>query len=247
MGLNRIKSSKPLFPDNVGFHNSNLSQTVSRLEKGSGYRDLSTICVIPTRGVIPAKVCTALWNLSSPMNGKFFKFCVEGKEVGQAYQEAVEMILANTELSKWKYMLTVEEDNLPPPDGLLKLYEHMDKFDAIGGIYWTKGPAGNPMIYGNPQEMPKDFKPQLPIPDAIQPCNGLGMGFTLFKISMFRKLREKGVTIFFKTLQEYDGTGMKLMTQDLFFFQQAGLHGFKFASDNRVKVGHYDIENDQIW
>jgi hypothetical protein len=243
-----MKSKIP-YPVEIGRHNANLSQTVARLEKGGSYKDLSTICVIPTRGVIPAKVCTAIWNLQSQMNGKFFKFTVEGKEVGQAYNEAVEMILNNAELSKWKYLLTLEEDNLPPPDGLLKLYESMDKYDAVGGLYFTKGFSGMPMIYGSPTEFPKDFKPQVPVPDAVQPCNGLGMGFTLFKISMFKKLRDRGVCPpFFKTVQEYEpGIGAKLMTQDLFFFQLAGREGFSFASDNRVKVGHLDVETGEIW
>ena len=155
--------------------------------RGQSYKDLSTVCVIPTRGSIPAKVCTALWGLMQPMNQRFYRICVEKAEVGDAYNEAVAAILANPELSKWKYMLTIESDNLPPPDGLLKLYESMDKFDAVSGLYWTKGEAGQPMIYGRPDEMPKTFMPQLPIAEHGVAVNGLGMGFTLFKITMFQE------------------------------------------------------------
>ena len=75
----------------------------------------------------------------APMNQKFTRFFVVGMEVGEAYSVAVEQILSNPEFSKWKYVLTLEEDNLPPQDGLLKLYENMNKFDVIGGLYWTKG------------------------------------------------------------------------------------------------------------
>lgn len=240
--------SKIPYPKLEGHHNSNLPNSIVRLEKGGAYKDLSTVCVIPTRDSLPAKVCTALWNLITPMNGKFFKFIVEGKEVGEAYNEAVEMILGHPDLSKWKYFLTVESDNLPPPDGLLKLYENMDKYDAIGGLYWTKGEGGQPMIYGDPKEMPKNFRPQIPVPETVQECNGLGMGFTLFKISMFKKLRDLGVKTFFKTVQEFEyGKGTSLGTQDLFFFGMAGKEGFRFASDNRVKVGHLDVSNGIIW
>ena len=35
-------------------------------------------------------------------------------------------------------------------------------------------------------------------------------------------------------------------TQDLKLFENAGKLGYKFACDSRVKVGHYDIENDQM-
>jgi hypothetical protein len=227
-----------------GRHNADLAASCARLDKGQTYKDLSTICLIPTRGVIPAKVCLSLWNLMSPMNQKFFRHIIEGKEVGDAYNEAVGMILDNPELSKWKYILTAEEDNLPPPDGLLKLYESMDKYDAVGGLYWTKGEGGQPMIYGNPAEMPKNFIPQRPIPDSVQECNGLGMGFTLFKLSMFKKVPKP----WFKTLQEHKhGEGGRAATQDLFFFQKAALEGFRFASDNRVKVGHLDPTTGEIW
>ena len=145
------------------------------------------------------------------------------------------MILGHPELKNWKYLLTLEEDNIPPPDGLLKLYEGIGKYDAIGGLYWTKGEGGMPMIYGDPKEMPRNYRPQVPQLDKVQECNGLGMGFTLFKISMFKKVEKP----WFKTLQN--------MTQDLFFFDKAAKDGFRFAVDNRVKVGHMDPTSGMIW
>lgn len=164
-------------------------------------------------------------------------------EVGDAYNTAVELILNHPELSTWKYMLTLEEDNMPPPDGLLKLLETIPGHGAVGGLYWTKGEEGQPMIYGNPQGI-LNFIPQLPIPDQIQECNGLGMGFTLFDIDMFRNVESP----WFKTRQEYTpGEGVAMYTQDLYFFEKAKKAGYKMASDNRVKVGHLDVENDFIW
>ena len=68
----------------------------------------------------------------APMNQKFIRTFVIGMEVGAAYTQAIEQILANPVLRNWKYILTLEEDNMPPPDGLLKLYESMDKFDVVG-------------------------------------------------------------------------------------------------------------------
>lgn len=227
---------------NEGKNNANLQGSIDRLVKGNSYKNSSTIMVLPTRGVIPAKVCMALWGLMIPMNQPFFRHVIEGKEVGEAYNDAVNLILDHPDLSKWKYMLTVEEDNIPPPDGLLKLIESIDKYDAVGGLYWTKGDGtGQPMIYGDPKEFPKNFRPQVPIPNTVQECNGLGMGLTLFRISMFKELRKKGVTTFFKTVQNYQhGVGASVGTQDLFFFQLAAKEGYRFASDNRCLVGHLD-------
>lgn len=227
-----------------GWNNQHLDLARGRLIRGDTYKDLSTVCLVPTRGMIPAKVVQSWLGLASPMNQKFTRIFLENLEVADAYNAGVEMVLSHPELSKWKFILTLEEDNCPPPDGLLRLYESMKHFDAVGGLYWVKGEQGQPMIYGNPQEMPKNFVPQLPIPDAIQPCNGLGMGFTLFKTAMFKQMPKP----WFRTVQDYTpGVGMSAGTQDLYFFGEAAKQGFKFASDNRVRVGHWDASAGVMW
>jgi hypothetical protein len=229
---------------NAGRNNLDLELSRGRLIKGGTYRDLSTVAVIPTRGVIPVKIVQSWMGMATPMNQKFTRIFVEKMEVGHAYNAGVEMILANPVLSQWKYMLTIEEDNAPPPDGLLKLYESIDKFDAVSGLYWTKGDHGQPMIYGDPQSMPKSFIPQVPIPESDQACNGIGMGFALFRIDLFKKVPKP----WFRTLQEMvPGQGMAAATQDLYFCQEAAKYGARFAVDNRVRVGHYDVATDTMW
>ena len=102
------------------------------------------------------------------------------------------------------------------------------------------------MIYGNPTEMPKSFIPQVPVPDTVQECNGLGMGFNLFRLKMFKD--SKLPKPYFKTLVEHTpGIGTKMFTQDLYFYTNAGQLGYKFACDTRVKVGHFSSEEDIVW
>lgn len=239
--------SKPqiLVPDNKGIHNA--SDYASRLEKSKAYRDLSTVIICPTRGVIPARIVQSWQGMMRPMNQKVIgPIFMSGMEVGEAYNEAIKMILENPELSKYKFILTIEEDNACEPDGLLKLYESIDEYDAVGGLYFTKGPDGAPMCYGSPAVQPLNFIPQNPAPNTITPCNGLGQGFTLFRTEMFKDKRfEYGQ--WFKTLQEVGPQGAKAYTQDLYFFEKAVGLGYKFACDSRVKVGHYDYENDTMW
>ena len=226
-----------------GYHNS-ISDTENL--KKNAYRDLSTICIVPTRGQISAKVVQSWMGLMTPMNQKFVRVFTIGMEVGAAYSTTIENLLAHPELSKWKYILTLEEDNAPPPDGLLRLYDHMDKYDVIGGLYWTKGTEGKPMCYGRTDVFPMGFAPFMPEADIVTPCNGLGMGFTLFKMDIFKN--KKLPKPFFETVQKYvPGMGPTAYTQDLKFFENAGKLGYKFACDSRVKVGHYDFENDQMW
>lgn len=235
-----------LMPNNSGLHNE--SDYITRLEKEKSYRDLSTIIVCPTRGMIPARIVQSWQSMIRPMNQKVVgPIFMENMEVGEAYNEVIKMILDNPELNNFKFLLTIEEDNAPPADGLIKLYESIDDYDAVGGLYWTKGENGQPMCYGNPGVMPRNFIPQVPQPDSITPCNGLGMGFTLFRIEMLKDKRFK-VGEWFKTKQEVvPGKGTQVFTQDLWFFQHAGELGYKFACDARVRVGHYDTQNQIMW
>jgi hypothetical protein len=240
--------------ENCGFHNADLEGARQRLKNAKSYDNLSTVWISAIRGPqkcdcgcgrivnngLAPKVVSSWIGLMRPMNQMFAgPFFIEGKEVGEAYNAGIEMILANETLSKWKYVLTVEEDNIPPSDGILKLYESMDRFDVVQGLYWTKGEGGQPMIYGNPKETPKNFIPQVPLVDQVQEANGLGMGFNLFKMEIFKRMPKP----WFKTVQE-NGSAF---SQDLFFYNNAGKEGYHFACDNRIKVGHYDIANDFIW
>lgn len=227
-----------------GVHNLTPDQSAARLRAGRAYEDLSTVCVIPTRGAIDARVVESWMALAPPMNQPFMRIIVRGMEVADAYNSAIETILEHPQLKDWKYVLTLEEDNIPPPDGLLKLYESITDFSAVGGLYWTKGELGQPMIYGAPGHVPT-FAPQVPMPQTVQECNGLGMGFSLFRLDMFRD--EKIPRPWFKTLQEYAPDGAKTATQDLYFFENARKAGHRVASDNRVLVGHYDAASEIVW
>lgn len=231
----------------LGLHNADLATTIERLNKGQTFRDLSTIIICPTRGMISDRVVQSWMSLIKPMNQKVIgPIFIRGYEVGEAYNMGVRMVLENPELAKWKYILTIEEDNIPPPDGLLKLYESIGDYAAVGGLYWTKGEGGQPMIYGDPKVEPFNFIPQVPKPDTIQPANGLGMGFNLFKIELFKD--ERLPKPWFVTKAEYTpGVGASVYTQDLYFYENARKLGYEFACDTRVKVGHYDPSTDIIW
>lgn len=239
--------SKPalIAQDFGGQHNKNIEQTFSRLMKGGSWKKQRVIVIIPAGDSIPAKVALSHWNLIFPPNNPSFRILAQGLEVGEAYSQAIESIIEHPELSQWEYILTIEHDNAPPPDGLLKLLEEMDKhkeFACIGGLYYTKGEGGVPQIWGDPKDMPLNFRPQLPdINGGLVECNGTGMGFNLWRISMFKdkKLRRP----WFATQASKDGVG----TQDLYFWGDARKHGYRCAIDCSVRVGHYDSQNDMMW
>ena len=240
-----------IFADEKGRHHLDDGATAQRLRKACTYDDLSTVIICPSRGVIPCRVVSSWIGLIRPMNqrvvGPLFGV---GMEVGEAYNQMIEGILSHPEFSKYKYVLTVEEDNIPPPDGLLKLYESIEgkvdgrKYDVVGGLYFTKGELGQPMIYGDPKVMPKNFLPQIPRVDQIQEANGLGMGFNLFRLEIFRKMKSP----WFKSVQEHKhNVGTTQLSQDLYFYANGAKEGLRYASDNRVRIGHFDHIEDVVW
>lgn len=221
-----------------GEHNKTIAEARKRLKRIKPYEDQSTIILVPTRGVIPARTVECLCNLATPMNQKAMRMFVSGAEVGDAYEQAISMILDHPDLSTWKYVLTVEEDNLFAPDALLKLVETIGDYSAIGALYWTKGEHGMPMIYGDPNVQPLNFTPQVP-EGGVQECNGVAMGFTLFKLDDLRKVDAPR----FKTVR----TANEAFTQDLYWSQKARLAGMRLAVNCDVLVGHLDPATGTVW
>ncbi len=231
----------------IGRHNQRLA--LEGVHKGDSYKKVSTIIFCPTLGSIPSKVVSSWMSLIRPMNqfvvGPIF---LEGMEVGDAYEQMVNIVRSSPDMKKFKYVLTLEEDNIVPPDAPMKLLEDIEAgpFDAVGGLYWTKGEGGKPMCYGKTDVMPKDFIPWLPPQNVVAPCNGLGMGCTLFRMSML--LDEKFERPMFKTLQTFtEGKGVEMYTQDLRLFENAAKLGYNFAASTRVLVGHLDVASGIVW
>jgi len=236
-----------IVPYELEYQNRDLKKANERLSNSKSFTDLSTVILVPTRGgrSLCPRFVNAIMGLMKPMNQQVFgPVFLSGMEVGDAFNSGIEMIQAHPHLSKFKYLLTVEDDNIPPPDGLLKLYESIGEYDVVGGLYWTKGPDGQPMIYGNPNITPLNFVPQAVKENEVQHCNGLGMGFNLYKLSIFTKLEKP----WFKTENSWDPqNGTRCYTQDLWAYERMAKLGFKVASDNRVKVGHLDVETGHLW
>lgn len=225
--------------DMGGVHNADLEKTTARLMKGGSWKKQRIIVILPAADEIPAKVALTHWNMAFPPNNGVIRILAQGMEVGDAYSQAVEGILADPNLRDWEYILTLEHDNTPPPDGVIKLVEQMEahpELACIGGLYFTKGDGGVAQIWGDPTDPILNFRPQLPdLNGGLVECCGTGMGFNLWRLSMFRDERLRKP--WFKT-QTKDG----MMTQDLYFWNDARKHGYRCAIDCSVKVGHYDLK-----
>lgn len=227
-----------------GGHNANLDGTRARLLKGGSWKKQRIVLVLPAADLIPAKVALTHWNLAFPPNNGVVRILAQGMEVGDAYSTAIEQVLVHPELGQWEYLLTIEHDNTVPSDGVLNLIARLEahpELSCVGGLYFTKGEGGVPQIWGDPNDPVVNFRPQLPIAGQLVECCGTGMGFNLWRLSMFRDERIKKP--WFRTIAGKEGIG----TQDLSFWSEARKYGYRCAIDCAVLVGHYDVATDTTW
>jgi hypothetical protein len=223
--------------------------------EGSTFKDNSTAVIIPLRTQsIHYKVAQAIAALYGPMNTKRQLFFVTGHEVGHAYNEAVKAILNHPEMKNWKYILTVEDDNLPPQDAHLRLIESIEAgpFDAVSGIYFTKGEWNMPMAYGDAIEFARtgvlDFRPidivkAMKVGNIVE-VNGIGMGCALWRMELFRNIPQPW---FVTACENVPEKGTVMYTQDLYFCERAKRSGKRFAVDLRVHVGHIDKDTGVVY
>jgi hypothetical protein len=229
-----------------GYHNADPERARARLLKGGSWKRQRVVVVLPASDSMSTKVALSHWNLIFPPNNGVMRMLALGMEVGDAYSTAIEGILAHPELSQWEYLLTLEHDNMPPQDGVVKLIARMEahpEYACIGGLYYTKGEGGVPQIWGDPKDPVLNFRPQLPVPGQLVECCGTGMGFNLWRLSMFKdaKLRKP----WFKTINGLNGAGVG--TQDLYAWSDFRKYGYRGAIDCDVLVGHYDAATDTTW
>ncbi|HSZ58555.1 MAG TPA: hypothetical protein VK797_23005 [Tepidisphaeraceae bacterium] len=238
-------------PAQAGRHNGDLAASTQRVLRGGTWKKQRIAVIIPAAESIPSRVYLSHCSLIFPPNQGVHRHLALGEEVGQAYSKAIEDILAHPELSQWEYLLTMEHDNAPPSDGVLKLVARMEEHPelaAISGLYWCKGEGGGlpggvgtPHIWGDVNDPVVNFRPQPPRPGELVECCGLSMGFALWRLPMFKDARLRRP--WFKTLASKEGVG----TQDLAFWGEARKYGYRCAVDCGVLVGHFDSNTDMMW
>jgi len=229
-----------------------------RVKKYSGatYRDSSTIIIVPSRDdKFHYRVVNSWQNLIAPMNQKRAFLYVINDEVGKAYTTTIQNILKDPQLSTWKYVMTMESDNIQPPDAHIRLLESIEEFglDGVSGIYFTKGDIQQPMCYGDPEHYrqtgelefrPRDIRASLAAGNRVVECNGIAMGCSLYRLDLFKQIEPP----WFVTVNDIvPGKGVQGFTQDLFFAEKAKRAGKRFAVDLRVRVGHLDFSSNIVY
>ena len=194
-----------------------------------------------------------------------FRLCTDAEFCAASYNADYTALIQGT-----RFVFTTEHDNVLPTNavtGLLSaIYACPDcgkqitdteewtcgeghhGFDAVSGLYHTKGIPSRPMAYGNPANGPDDFRPQS-VKEAVVAkktieVNGIGMGCAMWRKGLFEKVSRP----WFETVQKDNMAGTGGGTQDLVFCAKAKREaGARFGVNCAVKVGHIDLKSGRIF
>lgn len=100
--------------------------------------------------------------------------------------DAENLIAKQVVLNDYEWLLSIEQDNVVPPDSFVRLNEYMIAKTApvISGLYYTKSVPPEPILYrGRGNGSFRDFK----LGDKVW-CDGIPFGFTLIHGSIIKAL-----------------------------------------------------------
>jgi hypothetical protein len=236
--------------------------------RGTTYKDKSTVIVVPMRGAenhlhdkdcrsgdhrncytphVRLEVMQSWVRLMQPMNAKRAMVFSTGHEVGKAYDAMIQEVLDDPLLSTYKYILSLEDDNLPPKDAHLRLLDTIESgpWDAVAGLYWMKNEYSTPMAYGDPTKLDPemDFAPVDVSGGGVIEVNCLPQGCTLYRTDLFRDI---GPPWFVTVNEIQDGVPVQA-TQDVTFCERSRRKGKRFAVDCNVLVSHMDTSTGELY
>ncbi len=169
-----------------------------------------------------------------PGSLKSIRIVVTGDEVGVAYNRAIRTVLDYKE--RFKYIVFLEDDMLPPEDGLERLLASIETHPEMAGIsalYYSKATPKVPLVLGFP-DVPQDATVRSFAPDAFVECNIVPQGFGIFRTSLYRELPFP----WYVTTRD---------TQDVYFCRRARDKGYRFAVDCSIRCGHLDLSTGTVY
>ncbi len=184
-------------------------------------------------GTVCAETVTSLIGALDTLHDKNVGVMVS-MQVGGYKPYNVNKLIASAQEHGATHFMSIDTDMIFPTSGIIRLLDH-DK-DIVGAAYNARGnpTAGNPMqtvikmadAKGNPINASADAMPK-----HLFKCSGLGLGFTLIKMSVFDKLEKP----YFRDFESPEG---EHHTEDIEFCNKAMKAGFDIWCSPTIKIGH---------
>ena len=142
----------------------------------------------PTLGFVSLWWCraveTILWPTGSCGKSLFYLRDHKGGEIAEVRNGIVDAVLRyDRDVGPVSHLFWIDDDVLTFPGCLLSLLHH--DCDIASGVYFTKRPGklSEPLIYSDPHGSADLFKP-----DQAYPVFGHGMGLTLIRTSVYKRM-----------------------------------------------------------
>jgi len=167
--------------------------------------------------------------------------CVSGLNVDEARNELVHIAIKNNS----EFILFLDDDIIPPADGLCKMLEQMEsdvQIGAIAGDYILKGsPEHSAHLMLNKEGMVIELN-RLKTDKKVVECNWLmALGFCLVRTKCFHQIRQPWFKCHSKNTQE---TGIN---EDAHFTELLLQAGYKALIDKTIQCAHIDKEKFKMY
>jgi len=187
----------------------------------------------------------ARMSLAVPTNYNMIEVFVDGEEVGDARNIAVQRVMEHK--PRPKYLFFLDYDVIPQHDAINKLIfraEHFPDHDIFAGVYCAKGSPPEPLLYeGDGTGCFWDWS----IGDLLFNIKGVHMGLTMIRTSLFDKMKFDESNPLFVTenemIQTPGGVCRRRGTEDLYFCRRVReevKEGGKILVDTSVLAPHVD-------
>ncbi len=142
----------------------------------------------PSRGLIRAEWVQARYGQIIPTNWSMVEmqqFVSPHMPIAYQLADAQNLMAKAVVEGDYEWVIYLEDDNVIPPDGIVRFNEYMKKGDVpiVSGVYWTKGEPSEPLIYrGRGNSYYSDWK----MGDLVW-CSGMPFGFRLEHASFIKE------------------------------------------------------------
>jgi len=179
-----------------------MTNKITVLDKNQGQWNNRLLIATPTTGLVRMEWVHSRYGQIIPTNWSMVEMTQWiNSYMPLCYQlpDAENLIAKQVVEQDFEWLLSIEQDNVLPPDAFIRINEYMTKGDIpiVSGLYFTKSNPAEPIMYrGRGNGSFRNWK----MGDKVW-CDGIPFGFTLIHGSIIKALWDES--------PEYEVNGVK--------------------------------------